>query len=81
MESVWLLKTVVQLLFASSWDTFCTSSVSMLIDCALRLHRYARKTTSVISLRQVLPDILSMVSLKDPGEIDAGWSWRLPGGL
>lgn len=33
---------------------------------------------SVISLRQVLLAICSVVSLKDPGEIDVGWSWRLP---
>lgn len=33
---------------------------------------------SVISLRQVLLAICSVVSLKDPGERDVGWSWRLP---
>lgn len=31
-EFVWLLKTVAQVLFALSRDTFCTSSVSILMD-------------------------------------------------
>lgn len=75
MEFVWLLKTVAQVLFASSWDHILYKLSLHFDRRVLTLHGYARKTMSVLSLCQVLLDILSVVSLKD-----AGWSWRLRAG-